>query len=982
MMSNYKNKFETHELTQYVNPIIGTDDHGHTFPGAIMPFGMVQLSPDTRLDSWDGCSGYHYTDSIIYGFSHTHLSGTGVSDYGDILLMPMSGFYSTINISDNPNQAAYTSVFSHDSEVAEPGYYSVHLKNPDVNVELSVTDRVGIHKYKFNKKEEHYIILDLEHRDMVLKSGLTKVSDTRYTGVRNSKAWAENQILYFVIDFSVPVEIVDLKLNPQFETDEIIEIDESILQAESFDSKFGVFAFQLNDNEADEVFVKVAISQVSESSAIENLEKELPDFDFDKVKENAKQAWENELSRIIVKGGSEEQKKVFYTALYHAFTHPTLATDVNEKYRGTDLEIHQASDFTNYTVFSLWDTYRATHPLFTIVQQKRSLDFIKTFLSQYKYGGQLPMWELSANETGCMIGYHAVPPIVDAYFKGIVDFDIQLAMEAMIARAEADELGKHDYAKYGFLPVESEHESVSKTLEYAYNDWCIAMFAKALGKNKVYKDYIVRSQSYKNILDPEIGFMRPRMNGAWKTPFDPKEVDHNFTEANSWQYSFYAPQDILSMIELMGGNEKFENQLDNLFAAESETHGKDLKDITGLIGQYAHGNEPSHHVAYLYNYCARPDKAQEMVRRIMSEMYHSGPAGLCGNEDCGQMSAWYVLSAMGFYPVNPANTVYDIGSPIFDTAIIQLENGKRFSIITHNNSDENIYVEKIKLNGKNYNKTYLMHSDIIKGGKIEFFMSNTVNKDFGTKQEHIYQSKIDDYLITRTPYSNIAKKTFTDSIQVHLKSYDENAVIYYSFDKNDDFIEYKEPLNINSDVKIFFYAKEEGKLPSKPIFSEYILVDGSRSVNLKTKYSSLYPAGGDDALIDRLKGKNDFRSGEWQGYSAQDFEAIVDLGSIKDIKSIETGFLQDQRSWIMMPKYVEYSFSRDGRSFVSANKISHQIADNEEHTVIHRFLYEPKNQKARYIKVFAPNYGKLPKWHISAGNYTWLFADEIDIIAE
>ncbi len=982
VISNISYKYEIYPLSKWVNPMVGADVHGHTFPGAVYPFGMVQLSPDTRLDGWDGCSGYHFSDSVIYGFSHTHLSGTGCSDYGDILLMPMVGKYSLVNASDDAGVLSYASVFSHESEKAEPGYYSVFLKSPEILAEMTTTARVGMHRYTFNKPGSRYMILDLKHRDVVLESGLTKVSDTRFTGIRRSSAWAQNQILYFAIDFSVPVKIVDIAYNDVFLEDAALENIADLSKICKFDSKYGVFAFEISDTTIKSVQVKVSLSQVSEAGAIGNLDKELPDWDFEAVRKAATQAWDNELSRIVVKGGSEEQQKVFYTALYHSFIHPSLATDVDGKYRGTDLQVHQTEDFLNYTVFSLWDTYRAVHPLFTIVQQKRSLDFIKTFLAQYQLGGQLPMWELSANETGCMIGYHAVPPMVDAYLKGIDDFDTELALKAMMARAEADELGKPDYIKYGFLPVEAEHESVSKTLEYAYNDWCIAIFAKAIGNDQVYQDYMTRCQAYRHLFDSQTGFMRPRLNGSFKEPFDPKEVDHNFTEANSWQYSFYVPHDILGLVELLGGEKAFETKLDELFSTGSETHGKDLKDISGLIGQYAHGNEPSHHIAYLYNYCRRPDKTQKMVRKIMAEMYNSSPSGNCGNEDCGQMSAWYVLSAMGFYPVNPANGVYDIGSPLFDTVLLQLENGKRFTIIAHNNSESNMYIEKILLNGRNYNKTYLLHRDIMRGGTLEFFMSRTPGKNFGKEPESVYPSKIDEGIVTRAPFTNVSKKTFHDSLVVELNCFDADARILYSTNEPANFKEYKKPLVLRADTHLFFYAEADGKLPSKPVKAEYIRIEGKRIITLLSEYSSLYQAGGDDALIDRLKGNDDFRSGDWQGFRAQDVVAVVDLGEILPVKSVETGFVQDQRSWIMMPLNVEYFFSNDGIRFVSMKKLTHNIPDNENNSVIHRFRYEPGNMKTRYVKVVAKYYGKLPKWHLGAGSDSWLFADEIEIITQ
>ncbi|HQP02990.1 MAG: GH92 family glycosyl hydrolase [Bacteroidales bacterium] len=982
---NKINKFQTLPLSEMVNPMVGTDAHGHTFPGAVIPFGMVQLSPDTRLSGWDGCGGYHYSDSVMYGFSHTHLSGTGCSDYGDILIVPMSGFYSMWNVAEatgNTMGRSYTSKFSHATEKASPGYYSVFLETPGVDAEMTVTQRVGFHKYHYRSMGKHFVILDLEHRDKLIETSLKKISDTRYVGLRRSKEWADDQYVYFVIDFSSPVEIVDYRggLLPDKNNENMPAKLEPIPDA--FNSQATVYVFEVADSSVNDLMIKTALSTVSTDGAIKNMEAELPDWDFDSVKHNAEELWNAELSKIIVKGGSDEQRKVFYTALYHSFIHPSLAQDVDGQFRGTDLQVHKATEFTNYTVFSLWDTYRAIHPLFTIVQQKRTLDFIKTFLAQFTYGGQLPMWELSANETGCMIGYHAVPPIVDAYSKGITDFDTHLALKAMLQRAEADELGKHDYMKYGFLPIESEHESVSKTLEYGFDDWCIARFAKMTGNEEVFKNYLVRSQAYKHIFDTETGFMRPKQNGSWKTPFDPKEVDCNYTEANAWQYSFYVPHDILGLIAMMGGKEMFEAKLDELFSADSKTAGRTQADITGLIGQYAHGNEPSHHIAYLYNYCCKPEKTQKMVRRIMNEMYNSTPSGNCGNEDCGQMSAWYVFSAMGFYPVNPANGVYDFGSPIFDTVVIQLENGKNFTIIAHNNSAKNMYIDRIELNGRDYKYSYLLHKTIMKGGKLEFYMSDKPGNTVGKTPETIYHSVVQEHLVTPVPYTDASRLTFYDSIQIQLSCPVEGAMIYFRCDSTKRFLVYTKPFTISENTVLQTYAKKSGMRSSKTIEAKYIKIEGNRKIKLNSTYDTQYSAGGDDALIDRIKGNKDFRSGTWQGYQGQDFEVVVDLGEIKPVKTIETCFIQELRSWILLPLYVEYYFSVDGTNFVKMSKITHNIPDTDYNQQIFNFTYTPENQKTRYIKVFAKYYGQLPEWHLGAGGKSWLFADEIDIICK
>ncbi len=969
--------------SEQVDPLIGTDFHGHTHPSATLPFGMVQLGPDTRLDGWDGCSAFHYSDTVIYGFSHTHLSGTGCSDYGDILFMPLNKY------NPKPETYDYSSYYKHSSVVATPGFYSVKLEDYNIDVELTTTARVGFHKYTFPEKSNRFVLIDLEHRDEVIETYLKQVSETRILGLRRSKAWAEDQILYFVADFSEPVSIVDYDADLKYmKGEEIIAEDvlasmkdEELAKLEKIYSgkKCKVVLKTVNDN-GKELLVKVGLSAVSEEGAISNLEAEIPDWDFEKVKNNAKTEWDKELSKILVYGGSEEQQTIFYTALYHSFSSPNIYSDVDGSFRGTDLKVHKSNGHDTYTVFSLWDTYRAAHPLYTIVQQKRTLDFIKTFLDQYQYGGKLPIWELSANETGCMIGYHSVPVIVDAYFKGINNFDVNLALKAMIESATADELGKTEFAKYGYIPLEMEHESVSKALEYAFDDWCIAQFARETGHDAEYKQFIERSQFYKNIFNPENGFMQSRLNGAWQTPFDPREVNYNFTEANSWQYSFYVPHDILSFIELHGGNDNFEAKLDEMFSENSETSGNEQADITGLIGQYAHGNEPSHHMAYLYNYCGKPWKTQYLVRKIMAELYTDKPDGLCGNEDCGQMSSWYVLSALGFYPVNPANGIYDLGSPIFDTAVIQLENKRNFTIIAHNNSDKNVYVQKVKLNGREYNKSFITHKIILKGGTLEFFMGPEPAKERAILPESIYKSQITEELITPIPYTNLPMRSFRDTVFVELACPDKSAEIFYSLkgDINKNPIKYNKPIMLNSDAKIEAYAVSAGKKQSKTISAEYFHIPDNRTVKIISKYSSHYSAGGDNALIDCVKGEAWFRSGLWQGYTGKDFEAIVDLLEIKDVNSVNVTFLQDVKSWIFFPKNVEILVSKDGNLYSKVYESASKVSD-EDYTVQVQEFKTKLSVKARYVKVKAVNYGKLPDWHLSSGEDSWLFIDEIEI---
>ncbi len=718
-------------FSKYVDPFIGTGGHGHTFPGPTMPFGMVQLSPDTRLKGWDGCSGYHYSDKKIYGFSHTHLSGTGCSDYGDILLMPTVGKPQFSN-------KKYSSGFKKESEKASAGYYTVFLDKPKVKVELTATTRTGLHKYTFPKSSSANIILDLTHRDFVKQGEINITGNNEVSGKRVSKAWADNQIVYFVIQFSKPfaksgIAKADLPAGRQGAANTNSKHDTgSLLKA--------FVGFETTEGEV--IYAKVGISAVSVEGARKNLNAEQPAFDFDKTLADAKAAWNKELSKIDAESKEENVLRTFYSSMYHAMIPPNIYSDVDGKYRGRDFEVHEANGFDYYTVFSLWDTYRTLHPLLTIIDKKRSSDFMNTFIREFQEGGRLPVWELSSCETWCMIGYHAIPVIAEAVMKDVTGFDVEKTYEAMKFSAMEDKNALKSYKENGYIKYLGDGQSVSRTLEYAYDDWCIAQVAKKLGKTEDYAYFTKRAQNYKNLFDPSTGFMRPRQDG-FMTPFDPYKVDHNYTEGNAWQYSFYVPQDLSGQMKLLGGKEKLAAFLDTLFTTSSKLTGKKQPDITGLIGQYVHGNEPSHQIAYEYNYAAQPWKTQAMVRRIMNEMYRDQPDGLSGNEDCGQMSAWYIFSALGFYPVCPGSDHYAIGSPVMDKATIRLETGKTFTVIANNNLKGNIYINSAKLNGVNYTRSYLNYTDIANGGTLELTMSAEPNKTWGSGESDVPVTKIE-----------------------------------------------------------------------------------------------------------------------------------------------------------------------------------------------------------------------------------------------
>ncbi|MCD4680066.1 MAG: GH92 family glycosyl hydrolase, partial [Bacteroidales bacterium] len=958
------------KYTDLVDPFIGTGGHVHTYPGASLPFGMVQLSPDSRLSGWDGCSAYHFSDSIIYGFSHTHLSGTGCSDYGDILFMPTCGAALFNSGYDQGDNTGYGSKFRHDSEKASPGYYSVFLEDYSINADFTVTQRTGFHRYLFPETNNANIIIDLQHRDDVIESGIKIISNTKIEGMRRSRAWAKDQHVYFAAEFSQPFSSFGIAVDDEIQS-EIYEADGTNIKA----------FFKFNTNDEQQILVKVGISAVSEEGAWKNLNKENPGWDFDLIKDAAENTWNNELGKINVKGGSTEQQKIFYTALYHSLLAPNLYMDVDNNYRGRDLEIHNADDYDYYTVFSLWDTYRAAHPLFTIIDTKRTNDFIKTFLTQYDEGGMLPVWELGANETGCMIGYHSVPVIVDAYMKGIRNYNVEKAFEAAKNSAMQDHLGLKSYREFGYIPAEKEHESVSKTLEYAYDDWCIAIMAEDLNKKEDYESFIKRAQFYKNIYDPSTGFMRAKRNGFWVSPFDPAEVNIHYTEANSWQYSFYVPQDISGLMKLMGGKEKFSQKLDDLFNASTETSGRDQADISGLIGQYAHGNEPSHHMAYLYSFAGKPWKTQKIVRQIMNDMYTVHEDGLIGNEDCGQMSAWYVLSAMGFYPVTPGINYYVIGSPVFEKVNIKLENGNIFTINANGVSEKNFYIKSAQLNGKDFNRCYLMHSEIMNGGELTFEMTDKPNNNWGSDEDDIPVSSVSDNQIITNPYIESGSASFIDSVKIILADADPEAEIYYFLGKTDSLTEfniYSDPIFISKSEILSFYATKQGYPNTYVNTAKFSQLDEKRSIKLLTTYAPQYSAGGDMALIDRLRGGDDFKLGNWQGYEGVNLEAIIDLGDKQNIHKISIGFLQDINAWVFMPEWVEFLISDNGEDFIAMRRVSNITPYDEWGTIIKEFKYNlPKPVKAQYVKVVAKNISVCPEWHKGSGNESWIFADEI-----
>lgn len=955
--------------TMLVNPLIGTGGHGHTFPGVCAPFGMMQLSPDTRYDGWDGCGGYHYSDSIIYGFSHTHLSGTGVPDYGDLLVVPQSGEAKWKGKFEDPN--GYGARFSHENEAARLGFYEVLLEDENIRVNLSCTERAGMHQYTFfNTDERKYILLDLNYRDKLLQGSFQLIDKQNISGMRSSEAWANEQHFYFHLTTSIPYIAHELRdQNGQMK----------LLLEFPIDTK--------------EVLIKVGMSHVDVAGAKMNLDTEIPHFSLAKVYNENLQKWNQEFQKISL-NADRETSTVFYTALYHSMVAPNLMSDADGRYRGRDQKIHQLSNLADkqYTVFSLWDTYRANHPLFTIIDQERSAAYIRTFLRQYEEGGDLPVWELAACETECMIGYHSVSVIADAYLKGIRDFDANKALKAMVSTAKMNEFGKIAYAKNGLISASDEPESVSRTLEYAYDDFCISEMAKALNAKDIALEFEKRSYNFVNLYDPNTKFMRARRGAQWYGPFDPSEVNFNYTEANSWQYSLYAPHQIELLTELLGGKDSLELWLDRLFTTDMKLSGREQADITGLIGQYAHGNEPSHHMAYLYNFTNAPHKTQLYIDRILKEMYQNAPDGLAGNEDCGQMSGWYVLSALGLYPIAPGKPVYQIGRPLANNAQIKLENGKTIQIVCRNQGLDHPYIKEVKWNGVALSKLEISHAQLLQGGVLAFEMSATPNARTTATQ---VATKLPPFFAP-VPFIKTEERVFDDSLLIEmavagLKIQDESHLVtqlYYQLNGQKWQI-YQQPFYIKSNATISIKAGYKELLVKKhginywssAVASTFIKKDPNIQLELKSNYSNQYAASGKDALIDGLLGGNEFRTGDYQGYYNQDVVAIISFQTPLALSEVGFSYIQDHKSWIFAPSAIKVEGSIDGVNYVTlAQQVLPAANPTDKNPLRNQVLLEldhDKHLKFKYLRYTLSNPGELPEWHLGAGNPTWLFIDEL-----
>lgn len=954
---------QTKDYTKFVNPFIGTGGHGHTYPGPALPFGMIQPGPDTRLDGWDGCSGYHYSDNIIYGFSQTHLSGTGIEDYCDFLFMPTTGKPQLAN-------KEYASPFQKKNEKASPGYYSTFLDKYQIKAEITTSKRAGLYRFTYPKTDEANIIIDLKHRDKVLDSWIEIVNDREIKGYRKSSAWAKGQELYFHVKYNKPFKSYGIAIDDKLQA--------GIKKASGKNIKMYI---QFATNGQEEILSQVAISAVDDEGALKNLNSEKSGFNFGLTLSKAQAEWNKTLAKIDVESDKKGQLTTFYTALYHSFLNPNLYMDIDGRYRGLDNKIHVAKDFEYYSVFSLWDTYRTEHPLLTLLDRKKTLDFVKTFLAMYEQAGQLPVWPLGNEETFCMIGNHAIPVITDAYAKGIRNFDTKQALRAMMQSVNRKQFGLDTYAKLGAVMADIEHESASKTVEYAYDDWSIAQFAKMIGANEEYKTYITRAQNWKNVYDPITGHIRARNNGGWWKPFNPTEVNNNYTEGNSWHYSFSTQQDINGHMQLMGGEKKYEAKLNELFTTDKGLTGRDQSDITGLIGQYAHGNEPSHHIAYLFNFTSHPEKTQYYINKIMNEQYHDQPDGLSGNEDCGQMSAWLVMSAMGIYPVSPGNNIYNFGTPWFRKMTISLENGKKIIVNAPNKNVPNYYLKGIALNGKNYKKLFIDFADLQNGAQIDFTLSATPDlKYLNSLQKPVMQ--ITENLIVPNPIIEGPQETFKEKAIINISSALPNTELYYTLDgkePNKNAIKYTGEFAINDGATVKAIAYKNGFKTSFVSTATYKKINNNYTVKINSEINKSFTGGGNDALIDGVRGSLNWRVGNrWQGFWGRDFEAILDLGKTQFVKSVSIGALQDTQAWIVFAPQTSFYVAGDDMKFKLVATVN-APAEPKDYTIQIKELATKIRVDCRYIKIVAKNYGELPSWHEGAGGKAHTFFDEITV---
>ena len=968
-------------LCEAVDPFIGTGGHGHTYPGATVPFGMVQLSPDTRLEGWDGCGGFHITDKDVYGFSHTHLQGTGVSDYGDVLLMPTVGPMDTADVWRN----RYRDRFVRGSQIAHAGYYRCELERSGVEVELTASERVGFHRWTLEKPDTMQLIVDLAHRDDLLSYGMYPLDDSTLVGLRISDNWADEQHVYFAMRFSEPFEWLD-----QMAELDVEEGEGGVLMQEL--SYVPVFSLVFKDVES--VQSRVSLSFVDIDGAVANLDAEAPDaLGFDAARAAAEASWNEALGRIRIGECDEEERTVFYTAMYHSLTVPNLATDVDGRYRGTDLQVHQGDAASpRYTVFSLWDTFRATHPLLNVLEPERTEQFIRNFIDMHDEGGSLPMWELAGNYTGCMIGYHAVPVIADAWVKGLRGFDAERALEAMVAEATADELSKPVWDSLGYLPLERESESVSKTLEYAFDDACIARMAAGMGNMDLAGRFGRRAQGWKNLFNPDNGFIQPRYGAAWREGFDPTEVTFEYTEANGWQYNFFVPHDVSGHMDLLGGAEGYADMLQRMFDGSSRLSGRHQSDITGLIGQYAHGNEPSHHMAYLPSYAGHPERTQALVDSICDVLYTPEPDGLSGNEDCGQMSSWYVWSALGLYPVTPGSDVYVLGTPRYDEVSWTFPHGGVLEIQVERESPESVYIHGFRIDGRSTTRSWVTHAELMAGGLWEFDLGDDPapmgGVGMGEEDWPVSDWTLGDEAFVAAPFIHAPRSYSGDSLAVTVGCIDEEVRVLHRVVESREsaggpFAPVEGPVVVEGTQVIQLVADKDGRR-SAVVSGRIARVNPDYEVGIRFPYANQYAAGGDRALIDGIRGEGaDFRTGDWQGYHGKGAEVTVDLGSVHRVTRMGVGVLQDVKSWIWAPDNVICRTAMDTADFDTFGS-RHPRIDPKDYTPRTKRIEFTGDRLARYLRVELKQYndGEIPEWHPGRWNPTWVFADEFEFDVE
>lgn len=981
-------------ILDYVDPMIGTDGIGHTFPGATTPFGMIQLSPSDDTPEWNWCSGYHYSDDVLKGFAHNHFSGTGLTGMGDILIMPTFGEIKTNpGTKENPD-SGYRSRFSHDNEKASPGYYSVLLDDYDINVELTATPRVGLHRYIFNKTGKQNIILDVTHgvRGNTLNADVEIISDTEIIGHKYTHdASCGKRDVYFYAKFSKPFNKAGVTID-----------DEIILSEKKAESKTAKAFISYDGESADTVCIAVALSYVDYEGAKLNYKTEVKGKTFDQLHTDARKMWNEKVSKIVIEGATEEEKTIFYTGMYHSFIAPNIISDVNGNYI-VEGKKYNSPNLTQYSNFSTWDTYRATHPLWTIIDQKANKEFIDVLQSRFtKTKTGLALWEALGFDNYCMIGYPGISVMVEAALKQPNDYDLEKIYKYVRETAFRDggsspnygsDNGVRYYINYGYVPGEVGC-SVSKTTEYNYYDFSIAQLAKTLDKKNDEELFRKRSIGYRNHFNEEKKYLWPRLSsGEWvemdTTGWD--DLVHNYISGNIWAYSAYTPHDMLGAIELFGGKEKYYKWLDAMISTPLNMKGEQHVDIAGFIGKYSHGDEPGHQIPYLYNFAAKPWKTQELVRRVMTEMHSHNPDGLVNNEDCGQMSSWYIFSALGFYPVAPSDLNYYFGSPLFPKSTINLENGKTFTVITNNNSSKNKYIRSVSLNGKDIDRIYIKHKEIMDGGELIFEMGPKPNKKWATSKNALptyYKEMLKletKPLACYTPKITDSNYRFASKKLVELKCNTQDARIYYTLNgntPNQNSVKYDNPFYINESIELKAISYKEGLKPSKILSKKFY---ESVFTNLDKGYPKIsfenepkkYGAVDGSQLIDMIFASETFSDRKWTGINEKDLIINIDLGQKIGVTSLELSSLTSTQKWRFPPKSISVLVKEDGEFKKVAKRTYNEISVHTKKINYHKIKFPLK--KSQYVKIVIENHGKLPDWHEGAGKLPWIFVDEINI---